>query len=203
MGAPAQSDLFGATALPAGLSYVPDFITGIEEASLLAHIERLSLAEARYKQYTAKRRILSFGSQYDFSSNELQPGAPLPAFLRPLREKVSAWLAIPVDAFEHALVTEYRPGTALGWHRDVPEFHSIVGVSLGTACRMRFRPYPAKAGRTAGGFELRLEPRSAYAMLGAARWRWQHAIPATPALRYSITFRTLARPMAPRMSGNP
>lgn len=34
--------------------------------------------------------------------------------------------------------------------------------------------------------------RSAYAMRGAARWKWQHAISPTKELRYSITFRTLA-----------
>ncbi|HEX6005124.1 MAG TPA: alpha-ketoglutarate-dependent dioxygenase AlkB [Burkholderiales bacterium] len=192
-GAVAQPDLFGATDLPAGLAYLADLITANEEASLLANIGRLPLAEARYKQYTAKRRILSFGAQYDFSSNELHPSAPLLGFLQPLREKVSAWRAIPAHEFAHALVTEYRPGTALGWHRDVPDFEGVVGVSLGTACRMRFRAYPPKPGRSMGGFELRLEPRSACVMQGAARWRWQHAIPPTPALRYSITFRTLAR----------
>jgi alkylated DNA repair dioxygenase AlkB len=36
-----------------------------------------------------------------------------------------------------------------------------------------------------------LEPRSAYVLRGVARWRWQHAISPTKALRYSITFRTM------------
>ena len=35
-----------------------------------------------------------------------------------------------------------------------------------------------------------IEPRSIYAMQGAARWEWQHAVSATKMLRYSITFRT-------------
>ena len=44
-----------------------------------------------------------------------------------------------------------------------------------------------------GGLTLALElqPRSAYCMQGDARWRWQHSIAPTKALRYSITFRTL------------
>jgi alkylated DNA repair dioxygenase AlkB len=42
-------------------------------------------------------------------------------------------------------------------------------------------------------WEVLLEPRSAYALTGAARWSWQHSIPATKELRYSITFRTLRR----------
>jgi alkylated DNA repair dioxygenase AlkB len=37
---------------------------------------------------------------------------------------------------------------------------------------------------------LELAPRSIYRLAGEARWGWQHAIAATPALRYSITFRT-------------
>ena len=40
---------------------------------------------------------------------------------------------------------------------------------------------------------LELEPRSAYQLNGASRWRWQHSIPPTPELRYSITFRTLRK----------
>jgi len=39
---------------------------------------------------------------------------------------------------------------------------------------------------------LVLEPRSTYVLRDEARWRWQHAISPTKALRYSITFRTMA-----------
>jgi alkylated DNA repair dioxygenase AlkB len=56
---------------------------------------------------------------------------------------------------------------------------------------MRFRPYPPGKGRKSI-LSLDLEPRSAYVLRGDARWRWQHSIPPTKALRYSITFRTLA-----------
>jgi alkylated DNA repair dioxygenase AlkB len=38
-----------------------------------------------------------------------------------------------------------------------------------------------------------LAPRSAYVLSGRARWSWQHSIPATNELRYSVTFRTLKR----------
>ena len=55
---------------------------------------------------------------------------------------------------------------------------------------MRLRPYPATKVKP---LSLELAPRSAYQMQGPARWRWQHCIPATRELRYSITFRTLAR----------
>jgi alkylated DNA repair dioxygenase AlkB len=38
---------------------------------------------------------------------------------------------------------------------------------------------------------LALEPRSIYLLQGEARWGWQHSIAPTPALLWSITFRTL------------
>jgi alkylated DNA repair dioxygenase AlkB len=149
------------------------------------------LEEARYKDYTAKRRTASFGFEYDFSYNTVHPAAPIPGFLDFLRIRVAAWLGVPPDAIRHALIAEYRAGTALGWHRDVPNFELVCGVSLAAATRMRFRPYPPGKDRKSV-LSLELAPRSAYILRGDARWRWQHSIPATKALRYSITFRTLA-----------
>src|SRR6478735_8316409 len=79
-----QARLFGIPPrLPTGMLYQPDFITHDEEAALLDEIVRLPLAEAKYKQYTAKRRIMSYGASYDFSSNELLPAGPIPLFLIP------------------------------------------------------------------------------------------------------------------------
>jgi alkylated DNA repair dioxygenase AlkB len=186
-----QTDLFGETALPRGLSYATDFIDAAEERGLLEHITRLPLTEAQYKQYTAKRRTLSYGAQYDFDSNTLSRTESVPPFLFPLRNRVANWVDIPAERFSHALITEYRPGTALGWHRDVPDFEVVVGISLAGPCRMRFRPYPAAAGKPARSFGLNLERRSAYVMRHEVRWQWQHAISPTKTLRYSITFRTL------------
>src|SRR5262249_44689377 len=113
------------------------------------------------------------------------------------RERVAEWAAVPAARFTHALIAEYRAGTQLGWHRDVPNFEMVAGVSLCGACRMRFRRYAP--GRTGRIWTFQLEPRSAYLMLGTARWDWQHSVAPTPGLRYSITFRTLrasAQPMA-------
>lgn len=193
----AQQELFaGPSGFPGGLAYRTDFLTVEEERALVATIERLPLREARYKAFTAKRRIVSFGAGYDFDTNDLVDAPPLPAFLAPLRDRVATWAGIPASALSHGLVSEYRPGTALGWHRDAPTFGTVAGVSLGTACRMRFRPYAPAARVRGAGFVLVLEPRSAYVLRDDARWRWQHAIPPTKGLRYSITFRTLRRDVA-------
>ena len=179
-------------ALPEGYDYAPEFISPAEEAALVAAIRGQPLREAPYKEYTAKRRILSFGSEYDFASNELLPGPPLPQFILPLREKVAQWAGVGAARFAHALLTHYPAGTALGWHRDVPSFEIVVGVSLLGPCRMRFRPFPATKGSRPLAIEL--EPRSVYVLRGNVRWRWQHSIPATPGERYSVTLRTLRQP---------
>jgi|SRR5262245_23020527 len=190
-----QGELFGIPQdLPTGMVYEPDFITSEEEAALLTKIMNLPLHEAKYKEYTAKRRIVSYGGSYDFSSNELIPAGPIPQFLYPLREHIAEWIEVPASRFTHALIAEYMTGTQLGWHRDVPEFEIIVGVSLGAACRMRLRRYPPKKGRSAKTLSLNLAPRSAYVMRGEARWGWQHSIPPTKSTRYSITFRTRLEP---------
>src|SRR3954468_18395085 len=99
--------------LPAGFVYETDFITGDEETALLNEIHALSLTEAKYRIYTAKRRIVSYGGSYDFSSHELLPAGPVPQFLHPLRERIAVWSGIPDTQFNHALIAEYRTGTAL------------------------------------------------------------------------------------------
>ena len=184
-----QGELFAAgSALPNGLVHRPEFVTPDEERELLTGISTLELREAAYKEYTAKRRVASFGAGYDFDANELTPAPVMAPFLLPLRAKVAAWAALPAEAFGYALVSEYRPGTQLGWHRDVPHFEVVAGVSLGGTARMRFRPYPPRRG--APVLALDLAPRSAYILRDDARWGWQHSIAPTPMLRYSITFRT-------------
>lgn len=189
-----EPELFAvASARPDGLVHAADFLDVVEERSLIEAIGGLPLVEARYRQYTAHRRTVSYGSTYDFATNRLGPAPAVPELLWPLRAKVAAWAAVDADAFVHALVTEYRPGTQLGWHRDVPDFGVVVGVSLAGAARMRFRPWPPdRATSRSHGFVLELAPRSAYVLRGEARWRWQHAISPPRTLRYSITFRTSA-----------
>jgi len=68
----------------------------------------------------------------------------------------------------------------------------VVGISLGSPARMRFRRYPPK--RRECSIAMALAPRSIYRLEGEARWAWQHRIPPTPGLRYYITFRTLRDP---------
>ena len=177
-------------ALPPGCAYRPEFIDRDEEAALLAIIATLPLHEARYKGYTARRRVVHFGASYDYDDNRLLPAAPLPAGLEALRARAAAWLGEAPEALLSALVAEYRPGVPLGWHRDVPDFENVVGISLAGTARMRFRRYPPVQPKKADVLSLELAPRSAYLLRAEARWGWQHSVAPTPVLRYSITFRT-------------
>jgi alkylated DNA repair dioxygenase AlkB len=178
-----------ADAVVGGFIYEAEFISHAEEAALLAAIQNLPLREAEYKQFRARRRVVSYGGRYDFSAGRLLEAQPMAPFLHPLLERVAAWTARAPGDFTQALVAEYSPGTPLGWHRDAPDFELVVGISLASACRMRLRRYPPRARERSMAVEL--EPRSIYRLEGEARWHWQHRIPPTPGLRYSITFRTL------------
>ena len=195
---PARGDEPG---LPAGWAYCTDFISGAEEAELLAAIAALPLEEARYRGYVARRRVAHFGTDYDFGAQRLQAAPPLPAAFEPLRERAAAWIGEPPEALGSALIAEYRPGVPLGWHRDVPDFETVVGVSLGGVARMRFRRYPPVQPKKADVLSLELAARSAYLLRAEARWGWQHSIAPTPGLRWSITFRTrVATPPARRLT---
>jgi alkylated DNA repair dioxygenase AlkB len=195
-----QDDLFGAPppALPPGMRFQEAFLSPAEEEGLIARIEALPLAPMQYQQYEALRRVVSYGGSYDFTRQKLAPAEPLPAWLDPLRERAGAWAGIAPQDFAQALVAEYQPGTPLGWHRDVPDFEDIVGISLGNEAVMRFRPYPHEKGRRSGVLKLVLPPRSIYLLRGAARWEWQHSVAPTKALRYSITLRTARKTVRSR-----
>jgi len=197
-----QADLFHMPeALPHGLAYQAEFITREEEEALLAIFADLPFREALFQQYPARRRVVRYGegeypASYGNAAEERNPRRPFPEFLLPLRQRVAAWRGQPEASFVHALVTEYRPGTPIGWHSDAPHFERVVGISLAGSARMRFRPFAAKSDRNAA-IAIDLAPRSAYAMEGDIRWRWQHHIPPTRELRYSITFRTLREDTRP------
>lgn len=194
---PTQPDLFGADGAaptePSGLAYQQEFITQSEELKLINMVLALPLRPAAYKQYTAQRRVVSFGWSYDYDNNVLLDAPQVPAEFDFLRERVAAWSGVAASSFAQLLIADYAPGTPLGWHRDVPEYEVIAGISLGSAATLRFRPYPPTPGVKYAVRELQVEARSAYSMQGPARWKWQHSVPPTPGQRWSLTFRTLAK----------
>jgi alkylated DNA repair dioxygenase AlkB len=174
---------------PDGLVYRPEFLSEQEERGLLAIFEGLAFEEIRMKGVVARRTAVRYGMGYDYDRRLAVPGAePLPEWLLPIRDRGAALAGIGGEELVQALVQRYPPGAPIGWHRDSPSYELVVGVSLLSAARMRFR-----RGRSADRVqhEIALEPRSAYVLAGPARWSWEHHVPPAKSLRYSITFRSL------------
>ena len=182
----------GPPAIP-GLKYEERFITPERERALLERIRSLAFHEMKMRGVVARRRVIHYGVSYSFETFRATPGPPIPDFLLPVREQAAAFAGVAADALAEALITEYSPGATIGWHRDAAPFDVVVGISLASACRFRFRRGKVRAWETA---EIAMPPRSAYVLDGAARREWEHSIPAVQHLRYSITFRTLSRPAA-------
>ena len=187
-----QLDLFGSgSALPAGFRYQADLISPEEEQNLLEGFGELPFREFQFHGYVGKRRTVSFGWAYDFSTEQVLPTVDIPDFLLPLRAKAASFAGLAASDLPHALVTEYQAGAAIGWHRDKGVFGDVVGISLLAPCVFRLR---RRKGDTWERASVTAEPRSAYLLRGSARMEWEHSIPAVRSLRYSVTFRTLRSP---------
>ena len=180
--------------VPDGFIYRDDLLGVDEERELLRAIASLVFDTFEMRGVVARRRVKFFGQTY----NDI-PSAPMPEFLMNLRAKLAGWAGVQADAFVMALINEYPTGATIGWHRDAPQYDITAGVSLLSSCRMRLRPYVSPRDLSGSDrqparkttHEIRLEPRSGYLITGLARSAYEHSIPATESLRYSITFRTL------------
>ena len=174
--------------LPEGLIYVPGFLTETEERNVLAVLATFALHPYVLHDTPSRRLVRSFGLTLVAGAYDAGPAAPVPAGLEWLRKRCAGLMGREPKEVADLLVSRYPPGAGIGWHRDAPQFGEVAGVSLLTACRMRFRRGRPRAWETA---ELTLEPRSAYLLSGPARAQWQHHIPPVTQERWSMTFRTL------------
>jgi alkylated DNA repair protein (DNA oxidative demethylase) len=180
---------------PEGLVLREELLTAAEEAELLERLDDLRFDPIVIRGQAARRTARHYGLGYDYESRTPQPGEPIPAWLAPVQERAAKLAGVEPDDLVEALVQRYPAGSTIGWHRDAPAFGVVVGVSLGGRCRLRFQRGKSEKRRV---WEVELLPRSGYVLDGAARWSWEHSIPATKEVRHSITFRTLraSRPRA-------
>jgi alkylated DNA repair protein (DNA oxidative demethylase) len=177
--------------LPAGLVYEPALLSEEEERRLLDRFATLRFDEIRMHGVVAKRTAKHYGLDYDYERRGvIEAAEPVPDWILPLRVKAAALAELDPEELVEVLVQRYPEGAQIGWHRDAPAFGAVVGVSLLAPARMRFRRDKGGVRRT---FELELPPRSGYVLAGEARTAWQHHVPPTKSLRYSITFRTLRK----------
>ncbi|GAA0625365.1 alpha-ketoglutarate-dependent dioxygenase AlkB [Brevundimonas kwangchunensis] len=191
-----QADLFSepvpaGPAAPDGFRYWPDLLSEGEQARVVRALQALSFKPYEHLGYLGNRRIAAFGQRYDQASQTLESAEHWPAFLQELLGQLTDWAGLPAQDFVQALVNEYQPGAGIGWHRDRPVYGRILGVSLLSPCTMRLRQKRGDGWTRAGA---PLAPGSAYLLSGEVRQDWEHSITPMTALRYSITFRTLACP---------
>ncbi len=180
--------------VPEGFCYRQSFLSEVEERDLIERIQQLQLAPFKFHQFTGKRRTMSFGWDYEFGAANIFKAPDLPQFLLPLRTRAGSLFKVPPAELVQATIIEYTPGTPIGWHRDIPQFGVVVGISLGAPCRLKFRRHARSKPRDRDALismAIDLQPRSVYLLSGPARENWQHSIPAVKELRYSIVMRTL------------
>ena len=162
------------------------------ERDLVALLSSFAYEPVVMRGQVARRRVHQMGWRYAFQSWALEPAEPVPDALAWLRQRAGDLAGIDGDDLDEVLVIHYPPGAGIGWHRDAPSFGpTVVGVSLGSPCRMRFQR-GAGADRVVHAVDL--APRSAYVLGGVARSAWQHQIPSTKGDRWSVTFRTVVDP---------
>lgn len=190
MAAPTQPALFALPPeTPEGFCYRDDLISPRLEAALIEEAQATPLAPFEFHGHLGHRQVASFGWKYDYGRRRVEAARPIPRLLLDAREIAAEFAGRPPGDFEQVLLTLYPVGAGIGWHKDKAVFGEVVGLSLGSACTLRFRRPQA------GGWSRRsveVAPRSAYLLAGPSRREWEHSIAAVPQLRYSITFRTLA-----------
>jgi alkylated DNA repair dioxygenase AlkB len=173
---------------PAGLRYRPEFVSKTTEHELVSRISELPLKPFQFGAYEGKRRVASFGFRYDYALRKLEEADPIPGWLTSIIGSVEKFGGLRDGSVRQILCTEYDAGVGIGWHRDKPHFDQVLGLSLASSCKFRFRRADGDKWQR---FTLTAEPRSLYLMSGEARQVWEHSIPAVEQQRYSITFRTM------------
>jgi alkylated DNA repair dioxygenase AlkB len=162
-----------------------------EKKKNCAFIKKNDLHPFTFQGYEAKRRVASFGFDWNFERQQLSKGNDIPNNFEFLIERSAQKLSLKREDFAELLITEYPPQSVINWHRDAPPFDLIVGISLLTDCTFRLRPYDQKKQGRAAVISIPVKRRSLYVLQGAARKDWQHSISPVKELRYSITLRTL------------
>ena len=172
-----------------GLIYFPDFLSEIEEAELIALIDKSEWSSV------LKRRVQQYGWRYDYKNRQIDSAmrlGPLPRWAMALAKRLNAEGLLP-HLPDQVIVNEYIRKQGIGKHIDCPPCFEdgVAMISLLESWEMIFR-------KGAGTRVPKLlEHRSVAIMTGDARYRWSHEIPARSKepnglqrhRRVSVTFR--------------
>src|SRR5687768_16426311 len=74
---------------PEGLVYAPGLLTADEEARVVEVLDGLPYHEVRMRGQTAKRTVVHFGFDYDYSGWKIMPTGPVPEGLRDLHRRLA------------------------------------------------------------------------------------------------------------------
>lgn len=181
--------------LPSGFVYKEGFINHEEEQQLVRFMNTVQLRPLMFQGFEAKRKVASFGYDYNFEHKELSKGEAIPNEIKWLIAKVSTELSIPEENFVEVLFTEYPVGSVINWHRDAPPFDIIVGISLLSDCIFKLRPHDKTKQSRKATVSLDVRRRSMYVISGESRSQWQHSTAPVKQIRFSITLRTLKSKM--------
>jgi alkylated DNA repair dioxygenase AlkB len=177
--------------VPEGFTYMENFVDEEEERNLFQEIAKLTLHSFNFKGFEARRKVASFGYDWNFDKQQLSKGKDIPMMFIPVIEKVAGHLGMKRENFAELLVTEYPVGSVINWHRDAPPFDLIAGISLQSDCTFRMRPQEKLKQTRSATISMAVKRRSLYTMQGPARMDWQHSTKPVTEVRYSITLRTL------------
>jgi alkylated DNA repair dioxygenase AlkB len=176
---------------PKGFKYIDSFLSPDEEKELYEQIRSLPFHTFNFHGFQAKRKVVSFGYDYNFDKKALIKGKEIPSEFKAFIRKVANQIHLHGKEFAEILVTEYPVGSVINWHRDAFPFDLIAGVSLLSDCIFRLRPYDKLNGDKIISFPV--TRGSLYIMEGESRYHWQHSIAPVKKIRYSITLRTLKK----------
>lgn len=180
-------DLFGHCPVP-GLQTFPDILTREEIERLEHRVQGMTLKPYEHGEWIANRLVAHYScpTHQAYSDDTIHD---IPRWMIGVRNRIVAAAGLAPRSFIQFSVSVYPPGAGIGWHRDMPPFRRIIGVSIGAPSTMRFRQKtPEGAWRR---YNLPLTPGCVYAITQDARSRWEHSIAPVKAWRASFTTRDI------------
>ncbi len=124
---------------PPGFRYQEEVISQDDESTLIATFATLPFKEFQFGPFQGKRRVVSFGWRYDYTEQRAKPAQPIPPFLVDTYQTIQSATGFRLSNLEQSLVTEYAPGTTIGWHTDKPMVQEVLGLSHSSSCNFRLR----------------------------------------------------------------
>ena len=146
--------------------YIPNFITEVEERTILEELNKYAWQEK------FGRRMQAYGFMYKKGEFNipLHETIPIPECIKIIIEKIKK---INNKDYNQLTINEYLPGQGIDahWDHKTRFGDSIAGISIGSYCTMIFENLNTKDKK-----EYIIEPRSLYIMHSEMRYNWTHKI---------------------------